>query len=121
MRGGVIDSAIENFYETLHSDEDEPQRLHRDRFMEELVRGTVGKAAEINAEIEKRAKNWRLERMPGVDRNLLRLGIFELKYLGTDPPVVIDETIELARQFSADEAIPFINAVLDAVRRETGP
>jgi N utilization substance protein B len=56
--------------------------------------------------------------MPVVDRNVLRLGIYEMAELGTPPAVVIDEAIELARQFSGEESVSFINGVLDAVRRE---
>ena len=57
--------------------------------------------------------------MAVVDRNILRLAIYELMQQSVPPPVVIDEAIELARQFSNDESLPFINGILDAVHRET--
>ena len=69
--------------------------------------------------IRSQADNWRLERMPIVDRTILRLAIYELKHQATPAPIVIDEAVELARQFSGDESVAFINGVLDAVRRES--
>jgi N utilization substance protein B len=117
MRKDPIDRAISHYYETLYS-EDSEDPLEPDEFMEELVRGTVQKSPEIDKVIESRAENWRLERMAVVDRNILRLAIYELKHQPTPAPIVIDEAIELARQFSSDESLSFINGILDAVRRE---
>src|ERR1700761_7329034 len=78
MRGESEDRAIAHFYDTLYSEESET-KPKPDRFMEELVRGTVAKAAEIDKKIEAKSEHWRLERMPAVDRNILRLAIFELE------------------------------------------
>lgn len=117
-RGGLVDSAIEHYYETLYSEESEKQP-RPDKFMEELARGTVTNAAQIDKQIEAKSEHWRLERMPVVDRNILRLAIYELSTKLLEPPIVIDEALELARQFSGDEAVSFINGILDAVRRET--
>jgi N utilization substance protein B len=92
-----------------------------------LTSGTVDRLAVIDAALEEASKNWRLERMPVIDRLILRMGIYELLYETSTPsPVVIDEALELARRFSTDEAVPFINGVLDAVkgrieRGELGP
>ena len=55
--------------------------------------------------------------MPIVDRNILRMAIYEMKTLGTPPAVVIDEALELARRYSEEEAVPFVNGVLDAIRK----
>jgi N utilization substance protein B len=55
--------------------------------------------------------------MPGVERNLLRMALYEMRELGTPAAVVIDEALELARRFSTDEAAKFVNGVLDAIRR----
>ena len=117
MRGEPVDQAISNYYNTLYSEESET-KLKPDRFMEELVRGTVEKAPQIDAQIQAKAEHWRLERMPVVDRNILRLAIFELMQNATPAPIVIDEALELARQFSGDESMSFINGVLDAIRRQ---
>jgi N utilization substance protein B len=118
MRGGVsIDSAITHYYDSLYSEESE-SKPKRDAFMEELARGTVANAEEIDKQIQAKAANWRLERMAVVDRNILRLAIYELSQGVTPAPVIIDEAVELARQFSNQEAVPFINGVLDAVNRQ---
>jgi N utilization substance protein B len=108
--------AIAAYYETLSSEEDNPKRAEPDEFMEELVHGATEKASEIDARIAVKSENWRLERMPAVDRNILRLAVYEIG-LGTPPAVVIDEALELARQFSGDESVAFINGVLDAINR----
>ena len=120
MRGEPIDRAISHYYESLYSEESENQPKP-DKFMEELARGTVEQASDIDKAIEAKAANWRLERMPVVDRNILRLAIFELNQHTTPAPVIIDEALELARQFSGDESLSFINGILDAVHRETIP
>jgi N utilization substance protein B len=92
-----------------------------DYFMESLVIGASEKAVEIDSRIAEKSEHWRLDRMAVVDRNLLRLAIFEMTGLGTPPAVVIDEALELARQFSGDESVSFINGVLDAVHRSSKP
>jgi N utilization substance protein B len=118
MRGDSVDRAIHNFYETLYSEENE-KKLKPDRFMEELVRGTASNVAEIDKKIEAKSQHWRLERMPMVDRNILRLAIHEMQQNALPAPVIIDEALQLARQFSGDESLPFINAVLDAIHRNS--
>ncbi len=82
-----------------------------------LSAGTVEHLAAIDRVLEDASNNWRLDRMPVIDRLILRMGIYELMYEAATPPaVVIDEALELARRFSTDEAAPFINGVLDAVK-----
>jgi transcription antitermination protein NusB len=116
-----VDQAIHHYYESLHSAESESEaRLKTDRFMEELVRGTVAKVAAIDEMITAKAEHWRIERMPAVDRNILRLAVFEMQQAAVPGAVIIDEALELARQFSGDESIPFLNGVLDAIRRQAG-
>lgn len=109
-----VDDAIDAYFSTLYSEE----HPERDAFAAELVRGVVRNAADIDARIGKHAEHWRLERMPAVDRNILRLAVFELSGEKTPPPVVIDEAIELARKFSSEESAQFVNGVLDAIHRE---
>jgi N utilization substance protein B len=118
IRKPQIDEAITSFYETLASDEDEPQRTPPDEFMETLVRGATEQAVVIDQRIAAKSDNWRLDRMPAVDRNILRLAVFEMSNVGTPAPVVIDEALELARKFSTDESVAFVNGVLDAVSRD---
>jgi len=86
--------------------------------MEQLVRGTAAGVAEIDKKIAAKSEHWRVERMAVVDRNILRLAIYELGVAELPPPVVIDEALELARQFSSDESLAFINGVLDAIHRQ---
>jgi N utilization substance protein B len=117
QRKQEISEAISSFYETLGSEEDQPQATSPDEFMETLVRGAAAQSNEIDRRITEKSDNWRLERMPVVDRNILRLAIYEMSELQTPAPVVIDEALELARQFSGDESVSFINGVLDAVHR----
>jgi transcription antitermination protein NusB len=117
MRQGEIDSAIRHYYESLFSEEHESQPKP-DKFMEDLARGTAAKATEIDRLIEAKSEHWRLQRMAAVDRNILRLAIYELGRNEVPPPVIIDEALELARQFSNDESVSFINGVLDAVHKQ---
>ena len=118
MRKDPIDRAIAHYYETLYSEEGE-SKPKPDKFMEELARGTVANAGVIDKQIEAKSEHWRLERMAVVDRNILRLAIYEFSQRIVPPPVIIDEAIELARQFSNDESISFINGVLDAIRKQS--
>jgi N utilization substance protein B len=112
------DAAIRAFYESLHSaDEDDPPPIP-DPFMEELVRGTIAAIGAIDQRIAGHSEHWRMERMPIVDRNVLRLAVHEMTSVGTPAPVVIDEALELARRFSSEESVAFINGVLDAVRKD---
>lgn len=120
MRRETVEAAIAHYYLTLHSEDPDTETvLKPDSFMEELVRGTIEQIPEIDKQIEAKAKNWRMERMPAVDRNILRLAIFEMNQNDLPRPVIIDEAIELARQFSGDESIPFVNGLLDAISKET--
>jgi N utilization substance protein B len=87
-------------------------------FANTLVSGTLGRVAEIDELIAGHLKNWRLERTAVIDRLILRLAIYELlTETGTPAKVIINEALELARTFSGDEPVPFINGVLDAVRK----
>jgi transcription antitermination protein NusB len=76
--------------------------------------------AEVDEQISKHAEHWRMERMPAVDRNILRLAVYEIKRGGTPAAVAIDEALELARKFSNEESVQFVNGVLDAVHKEKG-
>ena len=86
-------------------------------FATALVEGTTTHLDTIDSLLASNARNWRLARMPVVDRLIMRLAIYELVYTDTPTAVVIDEALELARTFSAGEAVAFINGVLDGVGR----
>jgi len=83
-----------------------------------LARGTVRYLDELDALITDAAEHWRLERMAVVDRLILRLAVYELRHTPDTPPkVAINEALELARRFSTDDAVKFVNGVLDAIRK----
>ncbi|MFT4187628.1 MAG: transcription antitermination factor NusB [Aeromicrobium sp.] len=81
-----------------------------------LVEGVAEHAARIDALIERHARDWTLDRMPGVDRNLLRIGLFEILYADDVPDAVaVSEAVELARELSTDDSPSFIGGVLGAI------
>ena len=82
------------------------------------MNGAVEHVEEIDERITRHAEHWRIERMPTVDRNILRLAVYEMLHSDTPAPVVIDEALELARRYSNEESVQFINGVLDAIHRE---
>ena len=87
-------------------------------FAEDLFRVAVDHQARIDELIVTNSKHWRLERMPAVDRNLLRMAIGEmLGFKATPFPIVINEALEIGRRYSAPESINFLNGLLDAVAR----
>jgi N utilization substance protein B len=88
-------------------------------FADGLVTGTIGRVGEIDGLLSARAHNWRVERMAVIDRLVLRLAVFELLTEEATPAkVIINEALELARTFSGDEAVAFVNGVLDGVRKD---
>jgi N utilization substance protein B len=87
-----------------------------------LASETVNQLARIDALIAETSERWRPERMAVIDRLIMRLAICELlRPAGTPPPVVINEALELARTFSTEESVKFINGMLDAIRRKLEP
>lgn len=85
-------------------------------FVERLVRGVHEHLAEIDARIVSASRNWRLERMARVDRNLLRLAVYEMAFAGDVPAkAAINEAIEIAKRFGAQESPAFVNGILDRV------
>ncbi len=103
--------------EAAATDGDEPSR----GFADQLVRGVRENLAEIDALIGRASRNWRLERMARVDRNLLRLAIYEMKYCSDTPAkVAINEAIEIAKRFGTAESPAFVNGILDRCLEEVG-
>jgi N utilization substance protein B len=91
----------------------------RDALAEALVRGTATNLNTIDPLIAETAANWRLERLAIIDRLILRLAVFELQHQPDTPAaVVINEAIELARSYSQEQAVPFVNGILDAIRKK---
>lgn len=106
-----------------HTEEYVEARPDVQEYASRLVLGTIERRKELDARLSERSEHWRLGRMPAVDRNLLRLALFELLYEEETPDaVVIDEAVEIAKKFSTPSSGSFVNGVLDAIRRaEFGP
>lgn len=85
-------------------------------YTDTIVRGFFEKRSEVDAAIESRSINWRLNRMSLVDRNILRIAVYEMLFLADVPgKVAIDEAIELAKRFGSEDSRAFVNGILDAV------
>jgi N utilization substance protein B len=87
-------------------------------FADKLSIGTLDKVDEIDAKIRTRAEHWRIERMAIVDRNVLRMAVYEFLFSDTPHTVIINEALEIARRFSTFEATQFINGILDAIKQD---
>ncbi|MGH9316374.1 MAG: transcription antitermination factor NusB [Thermoanaerobaculia bacterium] len=116
----VSGTAAEEMFRRSEDLQKAPQSL-RD-FTQRLVSGTLAHRDVLDAMISKQADHWRLVRMPVVDRNILRLALFELLHEPATPrPVVIDEALEIAKRFSTPRSSQFINGILDGVlKSKTG-
>jgi N utilization substance protein B len=91
-------------------------------FASQIVHGTVDEVAAIDAVIAEHSRNWRVERLATIDRLILRMAVWELRHEPDTPPAaVINEALELARRFSTDDAVKFINGVLDGIKRAATP
>jgi transcription antitermination protein NusB len=116
LRKQPVQEAIASYYDSLYTEES-PEPIDADAFMEDLAEGTLTQLPAVDMLISRHSSNWRIERMSTVDRNILRMAVHEMIHVRTPPPIVIDQALELARRFSGEESVPFINGVLDAVRR----
>lgn len=88
-------------------------------FAEPLIRGTLEHRDRIDVQIKKHAQNWDLHRMAVVDRNILRLAIYEMLFRDDIPPVVsINEAVDIAKKFSTEDSGKFVNGILDKVKSE---
>ncbi len=104
-----------NYWSELSdADFDEPTR----EFADKLTVGTLREIEAIDDRIRTRAEHWRIERMAIVDRNVLRLAVYEFLFEETPHTVIINEALEIARRFSTFEATQFINGILDAIKHD---
>ncbi len=108
-----VDEAVSAYFDTLCAEE----HPERDSFAVGLVEGAIAHIEELDGLISRHAEHWRMERMPAVDRNILRLGVYEMLHGATPAAVTIDEALELTRKFSGEESVQFVNGVLDAIHR----
>jgi N utilization substance protein B len=110
-----VDELIETYWEEMN----ESPRSDVNDFAIKLVKGTIENLDEIDERIRKRTEHWRISRMAVVDRNLLRLAVYEFLHEPDTPKtVVINEALEIARRFSTYEATQFINGILDGIKRD---
>lgn len=107
-----VEDALEAFF-AEHS----PEALPSARaFAAEIVNGTIAHVAELDPLIAAHARHWRLNRLAVIDRLILRMAAWELKYVADTPPAVaINEAVELARRFGTDDSPRFVNGVLDGI------
>jgi N utilization substance protein B len=114
LAGGAVEDALASFWQTQNETAEQTRT-----FSEELIRGTVEHRAEIDERIKKYTEHWELSRIAAVDRNILRLAIFEMLYRDDIPPVVsINEAVDIAKKFSTRESGAFVNGILDRLRAD---
>jgi transcription antitermination protein NusB len=115
VAGTRPDELARNFWSELADGEvDEDGR----EFATRLALGTLAHLEEVDERIKSRAEHWRIDRMATVDRNVLRLAVYEFLHEPTPRTVAINEALEVARRFSTYEATQFINGILDAIKRD---
>ena len=115
LNGGDLDEQIKLFLERNSSQEDVAN------FMKELVVSLIDKMEEIDEIIQKFSDHWVLDRMTVIDRNILRIGTFELLFSFSIPPkVVINEAIDIAKKYGNEDSPEFINGILDKIHKKIG-
>jgi len=124
------ESALQVLYQLEITKQEGPEAITRwkdhfssreetDAFSERIVLGVLEHAREINQLIERFSENWRLERMNLVDRNILRMAIFELLHCSEIPPkVTLNEAIDLGKRYGSEDSGSFINGILDRIQKE---
>ena len=127
-RDESLDEGFRLFWEHLNETADAPAggtdskenrlRAKSRQFAEELARGVIAHHQEIDPLISRHAENWEIDRMGTVDRNAMRIAVFEMLYRSDIPPVVsINEAVELAKAYSSIESGKFVNGILDRIRK----
>lgn len=102
--------------------ESHPASVDVREFAEHLVEGVWRNLAELDALVENHSTNWRLDRMPAVDRNILRLATFELVFeRDIAASVTLNEAIEIAKRFGTEDSSSFVNGVLDPIAKDLNP
>ena len=114
-----IEYAPQISFEDLLSLFDEKKDLGIIKYADQIIQGVQAHKVNIDAKIQEASRNWKLERMGGVDRNLLRLAVFEMFFAGEliEPKIAINESIEIAKIYGSQESASFVNGLLDQVVR----
>src|SRR5712664_9484 len=115
VSGARVDDIVRLYWSELSDADVEPAAQD---FATRLAVGTLSRVAELDERIRSRAEHWRIPRMAIVDRNILRLAVYEFTHEPTPRTVAINEALEIARRFSTYEATQFINGILDAIKRD---
>lgn len=115
-----LTTAMTQVIEAAIAEYEEHTGKHDRAFVEELVGGTLDNLVQIDELIGASAKDWKVSRMPGVDRNIARLAVFELKFREEKVAanIIINEAVELAKKFGTDDSSRFVNGVLGAIARK---
>lgn len=110
-----LERAMADFWQ-----DEEKQPAERDRkYVEEVIRGVIGKRREIDRLIGRYTENWDMERLGVLDRTVLRVAVYEMLFRGDIPPVVsINEAVEIAKAYSGRESGRFVNGVLDRIQKD---
>jgi N utilization substance protein B len=96
----------------------DPVELDVRGFADDLFRAAIDRLSQIDELIATHSRRWKIERMPAVDRNLLRMAVGEmLAFKGTPFPIIINEALEIARRYAAPESINFLNGMLDSIAK----
>lgn len=112
LNGGELEEALALFWQTQHE-----LSTAAKTFAEELIRGCMTHKAAIDEKIQKYTEHWELPRIAAVDRNILRLAIYEMVHRDDIPPIVsINEAVDIAKKFSTRESGAFVNGILDKLR-----
>ncbi len=120
MSGGRPDEALAGAWESVATEMPKPDPAAIE-FAQQLVEGVVKNLAEIDGLIETHSHNWRLDRMDRIDRNVLRLAVFELRYRDDIPrKVSLNEAVELGKTFGTEGSSAFVNGLLDRVAMALG-
>jgi transcription antitermination protein NusB len=115
VSGGRTEDLVRNYWNEMgETDIDEGAK----DFATQLAIGALSHLDSLDERIRSRAEHWRISRMAVVDRNILRLAVYEFLYEPTPRTVAINEALEIARRFSTYEATQFINGILDAIKRD---
>jgi len=116
LNPGDLETALSDFW-TLQPPTSPAARL----YAETLVRGVESRRTELDAALRAYAEHWDLERIGYVERNIMRMALYEMRHVEEVPPVVaIDEAVEIAKEFNGTESARFVNGILDRAAKELG-
>lgn len=111
---GSLNRSIDRFFDNFEAP------IRAQDYAEKLARGFWAHRQEIDELAQRHSPRWKLERMTRVDRNVLRLALYEALYEGVPPKVALDEAVELAKRYGTEQSGAFVNGVLDAALKERG-